>query len=313
MESETTSKNSTTEDQENLLSIGTFLKSEREKKGYTLDQMASEIRLRQYLLEAIENENWDILPAPVFVKGFIRSYAKVLGLNEEEIVNKYDSIGELKEPLPKPLAKPIRSRSTPIILIILVLGVIAAIIFFWRSSETPNSTLEAPEKNPETRINEMLDEKGQSEAVTLPKAEITTEMVSAQESEAEVIEEKRQEIDRIEGDNEKLKPAETVIESKPEAVTINPKPDNINLILKARILEETYVRIYIDDNAPKEYIFRPGTRPQWEAEKGFYVLVGNAAGVIFEFEDKQYENLGRRGQVVKVKFPKEFDVNIPEE
>jgi cytoskeleton protein RodZ len=41
------------------------------------------------LLEAIENEEWDLLPAPTLVKGFIRSYARVLGLDEERILDLY--------------------------------------------------------------------------------------------------------------------------------------------------------------------------------------------------------------------------------
>jgi len=316
MTSETTRKNNKPEDQEEPLSIGAFLKTEREKKGYTLEQMVSETRLRQYFLEAIENENWDILPAPVFVKGFIRSYARVLGLDEEDIVNQYDRVEELKETLPQPLTKPIRSRSTPIIILILALAAIAAIIIFWRSFKTQNVTPEAPDHVPETSINEMPDKKGQTEETRLSKPEITTEMDSIRELGAEEddeAEEKSQEIARKEDDLEKLQQEETDLELKPKAVAINPEPENISLILKARILEESYVRIYIDDKGPKEYIFRPGSRPRWEAEKGFYVLIGNAAGVEFEFEDKQYENLGRRGQVVRLQFPKEFNANIPEE
>ena len=313
MTAETTQKNNKSEDQEKPLSIGAFLKTEREKKGYTLDQMVSKTRLRQYLLEAIENENWDILPAPVFVKGFIRSYARVLALDEEDIVNQYDRVGELKEPLPQPLTKPIRSRSTPVILLILALAVIIAIIIFWRSFKTQNLIPEAPDHVPETRINEMSDSQGQPEEAMLPKPEIITKMASIRGSGAEEIKEKSQEISRKEDDLEKLQQTETAIEAKPKAVTINPEPEKIRFKLKAMILEETYVRIYIDDKGPKEYIFRPGSRPQWEAENGFYVLIGNAAGVEFEFEDKQYENLGRRGQIIRLNFPKEFNVHIPEE
>ena len=130
----------------------------------------------------------------------------------------------------------------------------------------------------------------------------------------EKTEDRNQEIAGEEDDLEKLKATEEVIEAKPnKTVTLNPEPANIRFKLKARILEDTYVRIYIDDKAPKEYLFRPGTRPHWEAEKGFYVIIGNAAGIEFEFEDKLYENLGRHGKVIRLQFPKEFNVNIPEE
>lgn len=313
MTPETTRKNHKPEDLEAPLTIGAFLKAEREKKGYTLDQMASEIRLRQYLLEAIENENWELLPAPVFVKGFIRSYARVLGLNEEDIVNQYDRVGELKEPLPQPLTKPIRSRSAPIILLILVLAAIAAIIFLWRSFKTQDIIPGPPEQVPETGIHKMMAERGQPEEATPSKPEITMEMASIGGFGAEEAEEKSRKIARKKQELEKPQQAETAIELKPKAETIYPEQENFNYILKARIQEETYVRITIDDNDPKEYIFQPGTRHRWEAENGFDVLVGNAAGVEFEFEDKQYQNLGRRGQVVRLQFPEGFNANIPEE
>jgi cytoskeleton protein RodZ len=310
---ETNRKNHTPEDQEAPLSIGAFLKTEREKKGYTLEQVAREIRLRQYLLEAIENENWQLLPAPVFVKGFIRSYARALDLNEEDVVNQYDRVGELKEPLPQPLTRPIPSRRVSIILLILALAAIAAIIIFWRSFKTQNTIPTTSDQAPATGMHKMTDEKGQPEEVTPSKHETTMEVVSRGDFETEEAEE---EIGKIAGKKEeieKLQQAETSIESKPQAETINSEPEKVNHILKARILEETYVRITIDGKDPKEYLFRPGTRPRWEAENRFDVLVGNAAGVVFEFGDKNYQNLGRRGQVVRLQFPEGFNANIPEE
>lgn len=309
----TNQNNHKPEDQEGPLSIGAFLKAEREKKGYTLDQMASEIRLRTYLLEAIENENWEQLPAPVFVKGFIRSYARVLDLNEEDIVNQYDRVGELKEPLPQPLTKPIRSRRAPIILVILALAAIAAIIFFWHSFKTQDITLDNPEQVPESESHKTMTEKSQLEEETPTKPELTIEMDSIEGFGADDTKEKSPRIAREKEELEKPQQAETALESKPKSETLYPEQVNINHTLRARILEETYVRITIDDNDPKEYIFQPGTRHRWEAENGFDVLVGNAAGVEFEFEDKQYQNLGRSGQVVRLRFPEGFTANIPEE
>ena len=314
MPPETTQKNDMQEDQEKSLSIGAFLKAEREKKGYTLEQMISETRLRRYLLEAIEDENWGVLPAPVFVKGFIRSYARVLGLSEEEVVNQYERVGELKETLPQPLTKPIRSQSTRIILAILALAAIAAVIIFWRSFKSDNLVSVSPGHVSEKRINELTQVERQPEKVIPSKPEAPTELASGVSSGEEKAEDRSQEIAGEVDDLEKLIATETAVEEKPnKTATLNPEPANIRFKLKARILEETYVRIYIDDKEPKEYLFRPGTRPWWEAEKGFYVIIGNAAGIEFEFEDKLYENLGRRGEVVRLQFPKGFNVNIPEE
>jgi cytoskeleton protein RodZ len=73
------------------------------------------------------------------------------------------------------------------------------------------------------------------------------------------------------------------------------------------------VKIYVDDKAPKEYMFRPGSRPQWEAKEGFYVMVGNASGIEFDLNGKVYRNLGKEGDVVRLRLPDDFERQIREE
>jgi cytoskeleton protein RodZ len=55
----------------------------------------------------------------------------------------------------------------------------------------------------------------------------------------------------------------------------------------------------------KEYVFAPSDTPEWEAEKGFELLIGNAGGIVLEFNGKKMDNLGKQGQVVRIKLPEE--------
>ena len=91
----------------------------------------------------------------------------------------------------------------------------------------------------------------------------------------------------------------------PPAVVSEPVTDW--LVLKAFITSRTWVRILIDGQEPKEYIFQSGARPQWKAREGFDILVGNAAGVEFDFNGEQIKDLGTLGQVVRLKLPKGFE------
>ena len=68
----------------------------------------------------------------------------------------------------------------------------------------------------------------------------------------------------------------------------------------------TWIKICVDDQGPKEYIFQPGSRPQWKAKEGFYVIIGNAAGIEFDFNGKILEDIGNLGQVVKLRLPEDF-------
>ncbi|MCH8312415.1 MAG: helix-turn-helix domain-containing protein [Nitrospinae bacterium] len=74
--------------------FGLYLKNERELRGVALKEIAQSTKIHIRFLEALENNDFDNMPGEVFVKGFIRSYARVIGFDSEEMVNAYDeSVG----------------------------------------------------------------------------------------------------------------------------------------------------------------------------------------------------------------------------
>jgi cytoskeleton protein RodZ len=70
--------------------FGEHLKREREMRGVSLEEIAAATRINTRFLEAIENERWDQLPGGVFNRGFIRSIARYLGMDEDSLVAEYD-------------------------------------------------------------------------------------------------------------------------------------------------------------------------------------------------------------------------------
>ena len=73
-----------------LASFGEELRREREIRGISLKEIADATKISKRFLEAIERNDHRTLPAPVFTRGFIREYARYLGLNCDEIVNRYN-------------------------------------------------------------------------------------------------------------------------------------------------------------------------------------------------------------------------------
>ena len=69
--------------------IGAALALERERQGLTLEQLEESTKIRTRYLRALENEDWDILPGPTYVRAFLRTYAETLGLDGEELVDDY--------------------------------------------------------------------------------------------------------------------------------------------------------------------------------------------------------------------------------
>ena len=65
-------------------SLGDYLKKARKKKKVSLKQVEAQTRIQEHHLQALEDEDFASLPAKVFAKGFVRSYAKALDLDEEE-------------------------------------------------------------------------------------------------------------------------------------------------------------------------------------------------------------------------------------
>jgi len=77
--------------------LGEFLKNERIKKGLTLEEIQEITKIRIRYLKAIEDGDFSIMPALVYAKGFVKSYAEALGLDGNELVKKYEYLFQEKE------------------------------------------------------------------------------------------------------------------------------------------------------------------------------------------------------------------------
>src|SRR3989338_1400026 len=78
-------------------SIGGVLKEARNKKSISLEEVHSRIKIHPRVIQLLEEDKFDKLPSPVFVKSFLKSYAEFLEVNPEEIVRAYDKEGR-KDP-----------------------------------------------------------------------------------------------------------------------------------------------------------------------------------------------------------------------
>src|SRR4051812_40154755 len=73
-----------------LASFGEELRREREIRGISLKEISDATKISKRFLDSIERNDHKTLPAPVFTRGFVREYARYLGLNTEEMVNRYN-------------------------------------------------------------------------------------------------------------------------------------------------------------------------------------------------------------------------------
>ncbi len=127
--------------------FGQYLRSQRELRQISLEEVAAGTKIGIHLLRALEEERWESLPAEVFVKGFIKSYAEYIGLDPEDTLLRYEAIKQKEAPIkdqeqefniPRGYSGPLGLES-PIffkllILIILIILIGFGIYFFSTSS-----------------------------------------------------------------------------------------------------------------------------------------------------------------------------------
>jgi cytoskeletal protein RodZ len=124
------------------MASGTFgerLKREREMREVSLKEVTTATRIGPRFLEALENEEWDKLPGGIFNRGFVRSIARFLGLDEENLLAEYDMArGEQSLPVPQPYENKIPRPPIwlPVLAVLALLavlgGLIAGGIYGWR-------------------------------------------------------------------------------------------------------------------------------------------------------------------------------------
>lgn len=72
------------------MKFGESLRKERELRGITLEEISQETKVHSRFLEAIEHDDLSVLPAKAFAKGFLRSYARLVGLDEDLVIANFE-------------------------------------------------------------------------------------------------------------------------------------------------------------------------------------------------------------------------------
>jgi len=258
-----------------LASFGEELRREREIRGISLKEIADATKISKRFLEAIERNDHKTLPAPVFTRGFVREYARYLGLNSDEMVNRYNfaAIGDDRieqsahlERLTTPQAPPPpRKKAAPRgipppyarvdrnVYILIIVVVALAGVSYW-----------ALKHRRETRANE---ERLAAETKAVPTATVAPPP---------------------------LGPAQTASTSTQPPAGVPAK-----LTLSLEITQTSWITLEADGERLINDELRRGFHRTMEAKDGFrFKTIGNAAGVTMTLNDVPVPSLGQQGQVL---------------
>jgi len=92
--------NEAVEENKDEISCGERLASKRSEKELSINQVAREIKIEPHVIEMIENNEFESIGAPVFVKGYLRQYSELVGLDPNLIIEKYNAINSIEDSSP---------------------------------------------------------------------------------------------------------------------------------------------------------------------------------------------------------------------
>jgi len=136
------------------MSVGELLKKRRLEKRHSLEEVALKLKISSRKIWAIENNKWFSLPAPVYVRSYLKKYAAFLGLNEETILKTYEEESQAQSELLRlPSVENLKFVLTPktivFILAVIFLGLVGVnIVVSWVAlASPPTIVLEQPSDN----------------------------------------------------------------------------------------------------------------------------------------------------------------------
>lgn len=120
-------------------SPGAHLRRAREAANMNVDKVAAALLLQPQMIEALEADSFDHLPAPTFVRGYLRGYARVLGLPAEPILDMYDRRGFEPPPLAPDVVETKQAHTSDTVVRIVTYSIAAVLVLlvglWWHSQE----------------------------------------------------------------------------------------------------------------------------------------------------------------------------------
>ncbi len=297
------------------LGVGGYLAQERQERGISLAEVSEKTCIRINFLEKIEVEDFGQLPSVPVARGFVRSYAKYIGVDADEVVRFYNQkVGARSEDIDPELGSKIlyskavsdkesKRLLVPILVVVLFILASGTGLWFVRGKTASLGYLigfTAPPKE----TDRIVPDKPTSEKrkVTVEKAAPSNEPSSEKKKESGSQAGKPE----IRETSSLKKAAETPVvsaalpaEPLEGTVPITPSlsvedptkssaravPRNSRLILKIKAEEDTWLRVIVDQEEASEIFLTAGNEKLWPGNDKFLLTVGNAKGTTVFLND----------------------------
>jgi len=265
--------------------FGSYLKSERELRGVTLDELHSKTMIPVRFLQALENNQFDELPGQVFIRGYIRSIAKVIGAQEDEVLSTYMDINNTAPSIdtnnPSTLNQK-HSTPNPKFIFVLSLTVLFLSGIAWginilihkfnkdSTESIPTLSKQKQNKTKEEPVNNLSAGNGKindtSTALTTSELSSTTSAIG---SKIPIEKPPNNLSTKSVGDLKNL--SATVNNEDPASST----ESNMPLKLTIRVKDDVWLNIMVDDSSVESFVLPKGSEKIFYGEKKYLINAGN--------------------------------------
>ncbi|MBA2648485.1 MAG: helix-turn-helix domain-containing protein [Legionella sp.] len=141
---------------------GKQLATLRQQKGYTTEYVANKLHLRVRIIELLENSDYQLLPEPVFIKGYLRAYAKLLGVCPEPFVALFNSQYDFENKPERALWQSRRETHKAEYMIrwftiVFAIGVMIAVGIWWHKNRDIQSTYSNKDNTTELALDQVTE------------------------------------------------------------------------------------------------------------------------------------------------------------
>ena len=286
-------------------SFGEKLRREREKRTITLEQISQSTKIGTRMLQALEEDRFNQLPGGIFNKGFVRAYARHLGLDEDQTVAEYlEASGEAQPVQPEipqeesarhlEASTEVPSRPLPWGAFAAILLLVALVLSIWSHRQRKPEAV-APPTSPSPAAAQPAVDDHASQAATVPASASST----SEKPESSILSTVRPTV-QVTSAGAPAGNSATVSPTTPPHPTALPAPGEFLVVVQAR--EDSWTAIQSDGRLVYSGVLTAGDQRAVRGRKEVVVKAGNVGGVDLHFNGKKLDRLGENGQVRTLTF-----------
>ncbi len=285
-----------------MSSFGEKLKLEREKRKITLEQISSTTKIGTRMLQALEEEKFSQLPGGIFNKGFVRAYARTLGLDEDQTVADYlEASGDGPPVQVEPVSRDntrahagrepesgrleiraeVASRQLPWGILALVLLIIALGLSLWNYHRREQERLSNQPKPVQHAATQSTDRSASTTGASSSAAQPPPASESANSSAPPAA----------------SLPAAPAGSSQSEGTTATAAAASGEFVVVIQARDESWLSVFVDGKPAGSETVEAGDMRTYHARERVTVKAGNAAALDFRLNGKALPVGGDPGEV----------------